>query len=226
VSRAYLEQVEEGPILQPPKTPTGCLRFIEAKCQESELDKLERGIEVTFAVFPEVPVFFELCETAFDDPTLGHEREDMPFVSFGNLHANLLAENNFHLLGQRLFSVDTVTQHALLLSQLGLGIAPRPARSLCGQSHWRCSLASACGKPCASTAASFLRNCTKCEMHVCRQISGTRLNPPHRNRQQLQISIGAAPPSLYTITTNNFLPLPLPLRWVGFEPTTDGLENL
>ena len=52
-----------------------CSRSFEDECQESQVDELRAGVELSLAVFPEAAAFLKPGKGAFDDPSLGHDGE-------------------------------------------------------------------------------------------------------------------------------------------------------
>ena len=74
------------------------------------MDHLQAGIQLSFAILPESAAFFEPCEGAFDDPSLGHDSKGVQFASLRDLHGrpDLLLDR----LGEWSARVTSVHQHA------------------------------------------------------------------------------------------------------------------
>lgn len=77
------------------------------------MDKLQTGIEPSFAVFLLTPVFVQPGKASFNNPSLGDHLESMQFGAFGNLNGDLLSQRILHTFSKRLARVATVTQQAL-----------------------------------------------------------------------------------------------------------------
>ena len=80
------------------------------------MDHLQAGIQLSFAILPESPAFFEPSEGAFDDPSLGHDSKGVPFASLRDLHGgpNLLLDR----LGKWSARVTSVDQHTPYLGEV------------------------------------------------------------------------------------------------------------
>ena len=57
-----------------------CLSFPEQHCQESQVDELQDGVEVSFAVPTQPSVLVQLSETALGDPAFVHGLEGVHFT--------------------------------------------------------------------------------------------------------------------------------------------------
>ena len=92
------------------------------------MDKLERGIEFGFTVFPKAMAFFEPGKGAFNNPALGHDGEGVKFATFGNLHSR--AKPLANALGKGLPGIATIHQHALNLLEVHGATVNGPKGSL------------------------------------------------------------------------------------------------
>ncbi len=80
------------------------------------MDHLEAGVQFSFAVLPESSAFFEPCEGAFDDPSLGHDGEGVKFAALGDLHRR--AKLLLHGFGKWLARVAAIHQYAADVPQV------------------------------------------------------------------------------------------------------------
>ncbi len=72
------------------------------------MDEWQAGVELSLAVFPPSSIFLQPGEAAFDNPTLGHHLEGMPFTTLGDLYCHVLTQDLLYALLEGLPCIATV----------------------------------------------------------------------------------------------------------------------
>jgi len=117
---------DPGEVKKEAKRLRTCSRSFEQEGEESQDCHVERGIEFSFAVFPESSAFFKPGEGAFDDPAFGDNSKGVEFVAFGNFDGS--AKDSLHCFGERLPSIAAVHQDVLHLRQIFLSAVKKLRR--------------------------------------------------------------------------------------------------